>query len=77
MTPLTHKSANFQSMLSSLPLISSVSVVRHGYPTQISLITQYLVGPSSSHTVGPMRAGKIFIADLADLKLLEEVCNSP
>ncbi|RDB20821.1 L-serine dehydratase [Hypsizygus marmoreus] len=31
------------------------------------------VGPSSSHTVGPMRAGKIFIADLKELGLLEEV----
>ncbi|KIM44907.1 hypothetical protein M413DRAFT_442879 [Hebeloma cylindrosporum] len=31
------------------------------------------VGPSSSHTVGPMRAAKIFIADLQELGLLEEV----
>ncbi|PCH44415.1 L-serine ammonia-lyase [Wolfiporia cocos MD-104 SS10] len=31
------------------------------------------VGPSSSHTVGPMRAGKIFINDLVDLGLLEKV----
>ncbi|TFK39348.1 serine dehydratase alpha chain-domain-containing protein [Crucibulum laeve] len=31
------------------------------------------VGPSSSHTVGPMRAGKIFIADLKELNLLEKV----
>ncbi|EKM50384.1 uncharacterized protein PHACADRAFT_263659 [Phanerochaete carnosa HHB-10118-sp] len=31
------------------------------------------VGPSSSHTVGPMRAGKIFITDLLDLGLLEKV----
>lgn len=35
----------------------------------------WLVGPSSSHTVGPMRAGKIFIADLRDLGLLEKVCT--
>ncbi len=32
------------------------------------------VGPSSSHTVGPMRAGKIFINDLKQLDLLEKVC---
>ncbi len=32
-----------------------------------------LVGPSSSHTVGPMRAGKIFINDLKELQLLEKV----
>lgn len=31
------------------------------------------VGPSSSHTVGPMRAGKIFIADLQELQMLEKV----
>ncbi|KAF9221360.1 L-serine ammonia-lyase [Gyrodon lividus] len=31
------------------------------------------VGPSSSHTVGPMRAGKIFIADLKELGLLNRV----
>ncbi|KAF8199181.1 L-serine dehydratase [Pholiota molesta] len=31
------------------------------------------VGPSSSHTVGPMRAAKIFITDLKELNLLEKV----
>ncbi|KZT70752.1 L-serine ammonia-lyase [Daedalea quercina L-15889] len=31
------------------------------------------VGPSSSHTVGPMRAGKIFINDLVELGLLKKV----
>ncbi|KAG0709224.1 serine dehydratase alpha chain-domain-containing protein [Suillus ampliporus] len=31
------------------------------------------VGPSSSHTVGPMRAGKIFITDLQELQMLEKV----
>ncbi|KAJ6625025.1 serine dehydratase alpha chain-domain-containing protein [Mycena sp. CBHHK59/15] len=31
------------------------------------------VGPSSSHTVGPMRAGRIFCADLKELDLLEKV----
>lgn len=31
------------------------------------------VGPSSSHTVGPMRAGKIFINDLLVLGLLDKV----
>ncbi|KAF8998605.1 L-serine ammonia-lyase [Cyathus striatus] len=33
------------------------------------------VGPSSSHTVGPMRAGKIFIMDIRELGLLEKVCT--
>ncbi|KIJ55344.1 hypothetical protein M422DRAFT_219989 [Sphaerobolus stellatus SS14] len=33
------------------------------------------VGPSSSHTVGPMRAGRIFMFDLQELGLLEKVNN--
>ena len=28
------------------------------------------IGPSSSHTVGPMRAAKIFVKDLADLDFI-------
>jgi hypothetical protein len=32
-----------------------------------------IVGPSSSHTVGPMRAGRIFVNDLLELGLLEKV----
>lgn len=35
------------------------------------------VGPSSSHTVGPMRAGKIFINDLLELGVLEKVLRNP
>lgn len=31
------------------------------------------IGPSSSHTVGPMRAGNIFIADLKEANLLHRV----
>lgn len=31
------------------------------------------IGPSSSHTVGPMRAGNIFITDLVDANLLQRV----
>jgi L-serine deaminase len=31
------------------------------------------IGPSSSHTVGPMRAGNIFIADLVEANLLHRV----
>ncbi|KAH8678158.1 L-serine dehydratase [Xylariales sp. PMI_506] len=31
------------------------------------------IGPSSSHTVGPMRAGNIFITDLAEAGLLQQV----
>ncbi|KAF8705349.1 L-serine ammonia-lyase, partial [Rhizoctonia solani] len=33
------------------------------------------VGPSSSHTVGPMRAARIFIVDLQNLGLLDKVCT--
>lgn len=31
------------------------------------------IGPSSSHTVGPMRAGNIFIADLVEANLLHRI----
>ncbi|KAI0481399.1 serine dehydratase alpha chain-domain-containing protein [Xylaria cf. heliscus] len=31
------------------------------------------IGPSSSHTVGPMRAGNIFVADLKEAGLLDKV----
>jgi hypothetical protein len=31
------------------------------------------VGPSSSHTVGPMRAAKIFITDLKELDVMNKV----
>ncbi|KAJ2686062.1 hypothetical protein IWW39_003879 [Coemansia spiralis] len=33
------------------------------------------VGPSSSHTVGPMRAGKIFVQDLVQHKILDKVAS--
>lgn len=33
------------------------------------------IGPSSSHTVGPMRAGKIFVADLAEAGILPRVSS--
>jgi hypothetical protein len=62
-------------MLSSPPLIFSVSGVS-AVPlhTRKSMAShRQIVGPSSSHTVGPMRAGKIFINDLLELGLLEKV----
>ncbi|KAK7750188.1 hypothetical protein SLS62_007940 [Diatrype stigma] len=31
------------------------------------------IGPSSSHTVGPMRAGNIFVADMSEAGLLQKV----
>lgn len=33
------------------------------------------IGPSSSHTVGPMRASRIFAKDLSELSLLSYVAN--
>ena len=33
------------------------------------------IGPSSSHTVGPMRAGNIFVTDLAEAGLLQRVAK--
>ena len=31
------------------------------------------IGPSSSHTVGPMRASRLFVAELQQLGFLEQV----
>ncbi|TFK71625.1 L-serine ammonia-lyase [Pluteus cervinus] len=57
-----------------LPRNSSSSTQRHEHAV-ISAFDLFSigVGPSSSHTVGPMRAGKIFINDLKDLNLLDKV----
>ncbi|RYP74749.1 hypothetical protein DL771_002813 [Monosporascus sp. 5C6A] len=33
------------------------------------------IGPSSSHTVGPMRAGNIFVTDMIEAGLLQKVCR--
>ncbi|RYP16634.1 hypothetical protein DL765_005025 [Monosporascus sp. GIB2] len=33
------------------------------------------IGPSSSHTVGPMRAGNIFVTDMIEAGLLQKVCK--
>jgi hypothetical protein len=60
------------------------SLFRSSNPALITVIesraSQYsrhrrigIVGPSSSHTVGPMRAGNIFINDLLVLGLLDKV----
>ena len=72
------------STLSFLRLIYSVSEVCPPCPFQLpaspldggNLTSFITVGPSSSHTVGPMRAGKIFIGDLEALGLLEKVMRS-
>ncbi|RYP69197.1 hypothetical protein DL770_008295 [Monosporascus sp. CRB-9-2] len=33
------------------------------------------IGPSSSHTVGPMRAGNIFVTDMIEAGILQKVCK--
>lgn len=68
-----------RNMLLFLHLIYLVSEVSYHFICWLSQISSaewrdaMVVGPSSSHTVGPMRAGKIFIADLQELGLLEKV----
>lgn len=63
------------NMQSFRRLTCSVLVVRvMHYLLRLELILcTPKVGPSSSHTVGPMRAGSIFITDLTELGLLEKV----
>jgi Serine dehydratase beta chain len=63
-------------MLSSPPSIFSVlevSDVKFFTRECVTPSPRQIVGPSSSHTVGPMRAGKIFINDLLVLDLLDKV----
>jgi len=65
-------------MLSSPPSIFSVlevNAMQFLLHTRESITPSHcqIVGPSSSHTVGPMRAGKIFINDLLELGLLDRV----
>lgn len=60
------------------PLIYSVLEVCSTITSWRGLPSEFAtVGPSSSHTVGPMRAGKIFITDLKELGLLEKVSEPP
>ncbi|KAJ7604046.1 L-serine ammonia-lyase [Mycena polygramma] len=56
-------------------LCHGFSTAEHGSHAVISTfdLLSVGIGPSSSHTVGPMRAGKIFCADLKELDLLEKV----
>ncbi|WFD36829.1 hypothetical protein MCUN1_003719 [Malassezia cuniculi] len=52
----------------------------HGSPREHAVISMFDlfsigIGPSSSHTVGPMRAGTIFVSDLRDSGLLDRVAR--
>ncbi|OCH91026.1 L-serine ammonia-lyase [Obba rivulosa] len=62
----------------AIPAEELATVGLHAQHTEHAVISAFDlfsigVGPSSSHTVGPMRAGKIFITDLVELGLLEKV----
>ncbi|KAJ7576787.1 L-serine ammonia-lyase [Mycena floridula] len=52
--------------------ISTVQQATHAVISTFDLFS-IGVGPSSSHTVGPMRASSIFIKDLEELNLLQKV----
>ena len=58
--------------ISSVLEVSAVQILPHT-GEGMNPFSRQLVGPSSSHTVGPMRAGKIFINDLLVLGLLDKV----
>ena len=51
---------------------SEASEIEHAVISTFDLFSVG-IGPSSSHTVGPMRAGVIFVSDLADMGLLDRV----
>ncbi|KJA25672.1 hypothetical protein HYPSUDRAFT_84980 [Hypholoma sublateritium FD-334 SS-4] len=75
-SPLTHRTITSSALAPVAEDDASVPTERH-LPEHAVISTFDLfsigVGPSSSHTVGPMRAAKIFIADLQELDLLEKV----
>ncbi|KIS71599.1 uncharacterized protein UMAG_00042 [Mycosarcoma maydis] len=54
------------------PAPSEASETEHAVISTFDLFSVG-IGPSSSHTVGPMRAGVIFVSDLADMDLLDRV----
>ena len=62
------------AVISTFDLFSIGGECNASYTLHPNLSHPQIVGPSSSHTVGPMRAGKIFINDLLELGLLEKVC---
>ena len=57
---------------SDVPATSEASETEHAVISTFDLFSVG-IGPSSSHTVGPMRAGVIFVSDLADMDLLDRV----
>jgi hypothetical protein len=54
------------------PPKDQVGVIQHAVVSAFDLFSVG-VGPSSSHTVGPMRAAKIFVEDLVELEALGRV----
>ncbi|GAA5824056.1 hypothetical protein JCM11251_001503 [Rhodosporidiobolus azoricus] len=80
-TPLPPRTS-FHHVPASLPKairLSSTTAPPEGLPrAEHAVISAFDlfsigVGPSSSHTVGPMRAGRIFVEDLHELGILEKV----
>ncbi|KAF9054320.1 serine dehydratase alpha chain-domain-containing protein [Panaeolus papilionaceus] len=67
---ISSQSVNYDASPSSVK--SKPQLAEHAVISTFDLFS-IGVGPSSSHTVGPMRAAKIFIADLKELNLLGKV----
>lgn len=82
----THEQKHEHAVISAFDLFSiggassaTLTFGQMGLPGLVAEphLRERAVGPSSSHTVGPMRAGKIFIGDLEALGLLEKVGLQP
>jgi hypothetical protein len=58
----------------SVPSIESNENIKHAVVSTFDLFS-IGVGPSSSHTVGPMRAAKIYVEDLFELGVLSKVVS--
>ncbi|KZV85702.1 L-serine ammonia-lyase [Exidia glandulosa HHB12029] len=68
--------ARFESTAAHPHVDSSEELVRpqHAVISTFDLFS-IGVGPSSSHTVGPMRAARIFVNDVKEHNLLDKVCS--
>ena len=64
-------SAGLDSVTPAALLAGAISVEAATRPLSVVDLMRVGIGPSSSHTVGPMRAGRAFAAALADVVVLE------
>ena len=70
-------SAGLDSVTPAALLAGAISVEAATRPLSVVDLMRVGIGPSSSHTVGPMRAGRAFAAALADVVVLKTAQPRP